>query len=210
MSFTDYADALHRLREDVERGAQERKADRDASTRRKREVDSLRDGIAREQDALVEACSQLRLQVPQEAVEPPEGDTEQLVHDGREAVREAGRLRLEAMRAAKLPSFLPRAHHVIREIVVYGIAMLGSLLFQLLALSQAGKDSESVWWIIALPPVAAAMVAWAVMNVVNRPRLAPRDGRGRPLQRQVTRNPRLGGAMALVTIAFMVYIVYFG
>ncbi|MFC4333657.1 hypothetical protein [Salininema proteolyticum] len=212
MSYTDYTDAVHELRQWEQSQDEELRRLQDDLGAQKSSLRELRRAIDRERDQLADACSKLRTEVPRGTdIEAVEGDTKTLLRDGKVAVREAGDERMAALRQGELPSFLPKAPHVIREGVVYGLAMLGSFLFQNVALAQTGgRDYDGVLWIIMLPPVAAAMVGWAVMSNVNRPRLAGYHRGGRRTKGAEKRNPRLGVAMALITIGSMFYIVYGG
>src|SRR5690606_2685103 len=155
-SLNAYDDLVHELaRLDADTTAGLERARR-RLTERRRSLESLRTALDEEVAALAEGCAALRRPVPDLAPAPdPEeaggGDVDVLLRDARVRLREAGDARLATMRAAQRPTFLPRAHHVVRELLVYGGAMVACFAVQLLWLRATG-GGESTWWMTFIPP----------------------------------------------------------
>ncbi len=164
--------------------------------------------------ALAEGCAALRRPVPDLAPTPdPEaggGDAETIVRDARVRLREAGDARLATMRAAQRPTFLPRAHHVVRELLIYGGAMAVCFAVQLIWLRATG-GGESTWSMTMtfIPPVLATLVGYVLVGSANKPRVPMYDRAGRPIKPVVPHNPRLGVTLAVVTMALFAYVAFF-
>jgi len=212
-SLNAYDDLVHELaRLDADTTAGLERARR-RLTERRRSLESLRTALDEEVAALAEGCAALRRPVPDLAPAPdPEeaggGDLDVLLRDARVRLREAGDARLATMRAAQRPTFLPRAHHVVRELLVYGGAMVACFAVQLLWLRATG-GGESTWWMTFIPPVLATLVGYVLVGSVNKPRVPMYDRAGRPIKPVVPHNPRLGVTLAVVTMALFAYVAFF-
>lgn len=206
-----YNDLVHELAKldadttaDAERG-------RKRLARRRQSLEALRTDLDEEVASLAEGCAALRRPVPDLAPSPaPEagGDVETVLRDARVRLREAGDARLTTMRAAQRPTFLPRAHHVVRELLIYGASMAACLAGQLIWLGATG-GGDSSWWVTFLPPVLAALVGYLLVGAANKPRVPMVDRAGKPIKPVVPRNPRLGVTLAVVTMALFAYVAFF-
>lgn len=125
------------------------------------------------------------------------------LREGREALARATAARQEAVAAGRQPSFLPRAHHLARNAVIY-LAALAAVLVVQLGLHAASKDDARLW-IACLPPVAGVLAGYIAVGVVSRPRVPTLDKFGKVIDFKVYKSPRLGVAFAVLEIiAFLV------
>ncbi len=207
-----YNDLVHELAQLDADTAAAAERDRRRFARRRQALESLRADLEEEVASLAEGCAALRRPVPDLAPVPDPaagtGDVDAVVRDARVRLREAGDARLASMRAAQRPTFLPRAHHVLRELIVYGGVMVVCFLGQLIWLRATG-GGESSWWVAFLPPVMAALVGYVLVGSANKPRMPMYDRAGRPIKPVVPHNPRLGVTLAVVTMALFAYVAFF-
>src|SRR5699024_11133444 len=156
-----YNDLVHELAQLDADTAAAAERDRRRLARRRQALESLRTDLDEEVASLAEGCAALRRPVPDLAPAPDAaagiGDVDAAVREARVRLREAGDARLASMRAAQRPTFLPRAHHVLRELIVYGGVMAVCFLGQVIWLRVTGGGASS-WWFAFLPPVMAALV----------------------------------------------------
>ncbi|WP_026929408.1 hypothetical protein [Glycomyces tenuis] len=215
-ALNDYNELVHELAKldaDTAAGA-ERTGKRLA--RRRQALEALRTELDEEVASLAEGCAALRRPVPDLAPAPPaaqggdgaDGEVETVLRDARVRLREAGDARLATMRAAQRPTLLPRAHHVVRELLVYGAAMAVCFSGQLIWLRATG-GGDSSWWVAFLPPVLAALVGYVLVGAANKPRVPMYDRAGKPIKAVVPHNPRLGVTLAVVTMALFAYVAFF-
>ncbi len=207
-AYNDLVHELAKLDADTAAGAER---GRKRLARRRQALEALRTDLDEEVASLAEGCAALRRPVPDLAPSPApdEGaDVETVLRDARVRLREAGDARLATMRAAQRPTFLPRAHHVVRELIIYGGVMAACLLAQVVWLRATG-GGDSSWWVAFLPPVLAALVGYLLVGSANRPRVPMVDRAGKPIKPVVPRNPRLGVTLAVVTMALFAYVAFF-
>jgi hypothetical protein len=147
-----------------------------------------------------------------EAAAPPEsadGEVDRELTRAQRCLREADAALAKTVRTAQRPTLLPGAHHVLRELLVYGACMIACLAGQLLYLAASGGGGESAWWVTFLPPVLAALVGYVLVGAANKPRLPMLDRSGKPLKPVVPHNPRLGVTLAVCTMALFAYFAFF-
>lgn len=207
-----YNDLVHELAQLDADTAAAAERDRRRLARRRQALESLRTDLDEEVASLAEGCAALRRPVPDLAPAPDAaagiGDVDAAVREARVRLREAGDARLASMRAAQRPTFLPRAHHVLRELIVYGGVMAVCFLGQVIWLRVTGGGASS-WWVAFLPPVMAALVGYVLAGSANKPRMPMYDRAGRPIKPVVPHNPRLGVTLAVVTMALFAYVAFF-
>ncbi|WP_157930612.1 GtrA domain-containing protein [Glycomyces xiaoerkulensis] len=207
--MSEYRDLVHelaRLESDTSAGAE--RAQRRLA-RGRESVEKLRGDLDEEVASLAEGCAALRRPVPDLAPEPVAGEElDEVVRGARVRLREASDARLAAMRAAQRPTFLPRVHHILRELLIYGAVMAACLLGQVLWLGATG-GGDSTWWVMFLPPVLAALIGYVLVGAANKPRMPMHDRAGRPIKPVVPHNPRLGVTLAVVTMAMFAYFAFF-
>ncbi|MCH7232458.1 hypothetical protein L0U85_16590 [Glycomyces sp. L485] len=204
-----YNDLVHELaRLDADTAASAEQTQRRLA-RRREALEGLRTALDEEVASLAEGCAALRRPVPDLAPAENDGeDVEAVLRDARVRLREAADFRLATMRAAQRPTFLPGAHHIARELIVYGGAMVACLLGQLLWLNANGGVGSS-WWVVFIPPVGAALVGYVLVGAANKPRMPMFDRGGKPIKPVVPHNPRLGVTLAVVTMAIFAYLAFF-
>ncbi|GAB3221604.1 hypothetical protein GCM10027447_07440 [Glycomyces halotolerans] len=203
-----YNDLVHRLeRLDADTSASSERAVQRLE-RGRRSLEELRSALDEEVASLAEGCAALRRQVPDLAPEPVEGDDfATVVKDARVRLREAADARRDAMRSAQRPTFLPRVHHIVRELIIYGGAMAVCLAGQLIWLNATG-GGDSIWWVAFIAPVLATLVGYVLVGVANKPRMPMVDRAGRAIKPVVPHNPRLGVTLAVVTMALFAYLAF--
>lgn len=208
-AYDELVHELARLDADTTAGAE--RAQRRLAQRR-RSLESLRTALDEEVAALAEGCAALRRPVPDLAptLEPEagSGDADAILRDARVRLREAGDARLATMRAAQRPTFLPRAHHVVRELLIYGGALAVCFAVQTIWLRATG-GGDSTWWMTFIPPVLATLVGYVLVGSANKPRVPMYDRAGKPIKPVVPHNPRLGVTLAVVTMALFAYVAFF-
>jgi hypothetical protein len=225
MSLSAYDDLVHELtRLDADSAASAARAAK-RSERRRAALRAVETALVEQSARLAELSSRLRCTAPdltpaeddlaaygvsEDPGEAPAGDDvdEELARAQR-SLREAEAALARTVRAAQRPTLLPKAHHVLREILVYGACMVACLAGQLLYLAAADGGGEAAWWVTFLPPVAAALVGYLLVGTANRPRLPMLDRNGRPLRPVVPHNPRLGVTLAVCTMALFAYFAFF-
>ncbi|MEU6858908.1 hypothetical protein AB0B28_08555 [Glycomyces sp. NPDC046736] len=210
MSLSVYEDLVHELtRLDADSAASSNKSKQQLERRREalREVEADLYGQTAD---LAELSASLRHTAPDlvPVEEPLEADADEALAKARVALREAAEARTAAVRAAQRPTLLPKVHHVLRELLVYGACMIACLGGQLIYLAATG-GGESTWWVMFLPPVLAALVGYLLVGAANRPRMALKDRNGRPVKTVVPHNPRLGVTLAVCTMALFAYFAFF-
>ena len=204
--YNDLVHELARLDADTTASAEQAKK---RLAKRRQSLESLRTGLDEEVASLAEGCAALRRPVPDLAPAPAEGEeVETILRDARVRLREAADARLATMRAAQRPTFLPGAHHVVRELLIYGGAMAACLLIQVIWLRVSG-ESDLKWAVTFLPPVLAALVGYVLVGAANKPRMPMYDRAGKPIKPVVPHNPRLGVTLAVVTMALFAYLAFF-
>ncbi|GAB3645048.1 hypothetical protein [Glycomyces tarimensis] len=208
-ALSAYNDLVHELAKlDADTTASAEQSKKRLASRRKA-LESLRGALDEEVASLAEGCAALRKPVPDLAPAPVEGDdVEAVLREGRVRLREAADARLAAMRAAQRPTMLPGAHHILRELVIYGGVMAACLLGQVVWLRTTG-GGDSTWWVMFMPPVAAALVGYVLVGAANKPRMPMFDRAGKPIKAVVPHNPRLGVTLAVVTMALFAYLAFF-
>jgi hypothetical protein len=97
---------------------------------------------------------------------------------------------------------------VVRELLVYGGAMVACFAVQLIWLRATG-GGESTWWMTFIPPVLATLVGYVLVGSANKPRVPMYDRAGKPIKPVVPHNPRLGVTLAVVTMALFAYVAFF-
>lgn len=213
MSLNRYDDLLHQLSK-LRRDSATASNRSGVETKRQREqLSSLRKSIDEEVTAIGEGCQSLRCSTPD--VNPSDSDAhpeaegiDGALSEGRATLRQAADLRRDTMRAAQRPSFLPKTHHVVREVLIYGAVMVACYLVQLVWWNSSDGDRSILWWLIALPPVFAAAIGYLLVGFANKPRVPLYDRQGKPIKSVVPHNPRLGVSLAVVTIAAFAYTVF--
>ncbi|THV24280.1 hypothetical protein [Glycomyces paridis] len=209
MSLSAYEDLVHELaRLDADAAASGAQASRRLA-RRREALSSVRSDLDEQTGALAELSASLRHTAPDFTPEPAEGeDVDEVLARARESLREAESARVATVRAAQRPTMLPKAHHVVRELLLYGGSMIACLAVQFAYLAAAGGIGGS-WWIVFLPPVGATLVGYLLVGAANRPRLPLLDREGRPVKAVVPHNPRLGVTLAVCTMALFAYFAFF-
>ncbi|WP_199036976.1 hypothetical protein [Glycomyces salinus] len=204
-----YNELVHELaRLDADTSASAERATKRLAQRREA-IEGLRGSLDEEVASLAEGCSALRTTVPDLAPAPVEGDDfEVLIRDARVRLREAADSRIATMRSAQRPTFLPKAHHVVREFLIYGGCLALCLLGQVLWLNASG-GGDALWWVLFLPPVMAVLVGYLLVGAANKPRMPMYDRSGKPIKPVVPHNPRLGVVLAVVTMALFAYLAFF-
>ncbi|MBO3732678.1 hypothetical protein [Glycomyces niveus] len=221
MSLSAYEDLVHELaRLDADTTASTAQATR-ALERRREALREVRSGIDEEMVDLAQLCARLRhstpdftaRQVDDTAGELPgrqgEPDADLVLERAKTALREAEAARTATTRAAQRPTLLPKSHHVVRELLVYGSCMVACLAVQFVYLAASGGGGESALWVAFLLPVIATLVGYVLVGMANRPRLPMLDRTGKPIKAVVPHNPRLGVTLAVCTMALFAYFAFF-
>lgn len=209
MSLSAYEDLVHELaRLDADSAASSAQAAKRLS-RRHEALNAVRSDLDEQTGSLAELCAGLRHAAPDLTPEPCEGEeADAVLSQARIALREAESARIATVRAAQRPTMLPKAHHVLRELILYGASMAVCFGAQMLYLAVSG-GGESTWWVIFLPPVGAALVGYMLVGAANKPRLPLLDRNGKPVKTVVPHNPRLGVTLAVCTMALFAYFAFF-
>lgn len=209
MSLNAYEDLVHELaRLDADSAASNAQATK-RLTRRREALAAVRSDLDEQTGGLAELCATLRHTAPDFTPVEWEGeDADEVLAEAREALREAESARIATVRAAQRPTMLPKVHHVLRELLLYGACMIACLGGQLLYLAVSG-GGESTWWVVFLPPVLAALVGYMLVGAANKPRLPLLDRNGKPVKTVVPHNPRLGVTLAVCTMALFAYFAFF-
>lgn len=210
MSLSAYEDLVHELtRLDADTTASTAQATRQLE-RRREALRSAQSDLEDQTMALAELCARLRHATPDLAPEVVEGDDADTVLDrAKEALRESAAARTATVRAAQRPTLLPKAHHVLRELLIYGGCMIACFAVQMIYLAASGGGGESAISVTFLPPVLATLVGYVLVGAANRPRLPLLDRDGKPIKAVVPHNPRLGVTLAVCTMALFAYFAFF-
>ncbi|MFG3339589.1 hypothetical protein [Glycomyces sp. NPDC048151] len=219
MSLSAYEDLVHELtRLDADANASTAQATR-ALERRREALREVRSELDDQMMAVAELCARLRhtapdltpSQVDDSAGGSPvrQDDPDAVLERAKTALREAELARVATTRAAQRPTLLPKAHHVLRELLVYGSCMVACLIVQFVYFAVTGGESDSKWWVTFLLPVMATIVGYVLVGMANRPRLPLLDRSGKPIKAVVPHNPRLGVTLAVGTIAVVMVFAWF-
>jgi hypothetical protein len=210
MSLSAYEDLVHELtRLDEDTTASTAQATRQLERRR----ETLRGAVSELENQtmeLAELCARLRASTPDLTPEEVEGgDVDAVLSRANVALREAGDARTATVRAAQRPTLMPKAHHVLRELLVYGACMIACLVGQFIYLAASGGGGESAIAVTFLTPVLATLVGYVLVGAANKPRLPLLDRNGKPIKPVVPHNPRLGVTLAVCTMALFAYFAFF-
>lgn len=224
MSLSAYDDLVHELtRLDADTNASTAQATRQLE-RRREALREVRSGLDEQMMAVAELCARLRhtapdltpTQVADSAdadsageLPPQQVSADAVLERAKTALREAELARIATVRAGQRPTLLPKAHHVLRELLVYGSSMIGCLAVQFVYFAATGGSGESLWWVTFLLPVMALIVGYVLVGMANRPRLPLLDRSGKPIKAVVPHNPRLGVTLAVCTMALFAYFAFF-
>lgn len=157
---------------------------------------------------LSQTASLLRAAVPdlRAPVDPGQAAPVELADElaaAKAALKQAEAHRTAAIRAAQLPPLLPRAHPLLRNLLVYGAAMVPAFISQsvLTRLSEDGSlpDGMTTWFIV-MPPVVCLIIGYVATTAAGTPRIPMTDRHGQPIPFTVYKSPRLGATLAVSTI----------
>ncbi|MDN3240041.1 hypothetical protein [Glycomyces tritici] len=220
MSLSAYEDLVHELtRLDADTNASTAQATRQLE-RRRESLREVRSELDDQMMGLAELCARLRHTAPDltpaltaESADGVPGEAEdnpdRVLERAKTALREAELARTATVRAAQRPTLLPKAHHVLRELLVYGSCMIACLAVQFGYFAATGGKGESTFWVAFLLPVMATIVGYVLVGMANRPRLPLLDRSGKPIKAVVPHNPRLGVTLAVCTMALFAYFAFF-
>ena len=217
MSLSAYEDLVHELtRLDEDTNASTAQATRRLE-RRRESLREVRSELDDQMMGLAELCARLRhttpdltpVPAPEEASPAPQANPDAVLERAKTALREAELARTATTRSAQRPTLLPKAHHVLRELLVYGSCMVACLAVQLVYFAVTGGDDDSKWWVTFLLPVMATIIGYVLVGMANRPRLPLLDRSGKPIKAVVPHNPRLGVTLAVGTIAVVLLFAWF-
>jgi hypothetical protein len=219
MSLSAYEDLVHELtRLDADTTASTAQATRQLE-RRRESLREVRSELDDQMMGLAELCARLRHTTPDltptqvadtgDALPERQVNPDAVLERAKTALREAELARTATTRSAQRPTLLPKAHHVLRELVVYGSCMVACLAVQLVYFAVTGGDDDSKWWVTFLLPVIATIIGYVLVGMANRPRLPLLDRAGKPIKAVVPHNPRLGVTLAVCTIAVVLLFAWF-
>jgi hypothetical protein len=222
MTLSAYEDLVHELsRLDADTTANTAQATRQLE-RRRETLREVRSDLDEETMALAELCARLRATTPNLHPDAPEvqdsdavgiadsdEDPDAVLTQAKVALREAAAARTATVRAAQRPTLMPKAHHILRELLVYGSCMIACLAVQLSYLAASGTGGDALITVVYLLPVMALAVGYLLVGVANKPRLPLLDRTGKPVKPVVPRNPRLGVTLAVCTMALSTYFAFF-
>jgi cation transport ATPase len=224
MSLSAYEDLVHELtRLDADTNASTAQATRQLE-RRRESLREVRSELDDQMMGLAELCARLRHTTPdltpvhaaeeegavEEGASPArQTNPDSVLERAKTALREAELARTATTRSAQRPTLLPKAHHVLRELLVYGSCMVACLAVQLVYFAATGGDDDSKWWVTFLLPVMATIIGYVLVGMANRPRLPLLDRSGKPIKAVVPHNPRLGVTLAVCTIAVVLLFAWF-
>jgi phage-related minor tail protein len=209
MSLSTYEDLVHELtRLDADTTASTAQAARQLQ-RRRDALHTAKSDLDDQTMALAELCARLRATTPDLTPETTEiDDADTALARAREALHDTETARTATVRAAQRPTLLPKAHHVLRELLVYGACMVAALTVQLSYLAATG-GGEATIAVTFLTPVIALLVGYVLVGAANKPRLPILDRNGKPIKAVVPHNPRLGVTLAVCTMALFAYFAFF-
>lgn len=205
----DYQQLLHRLGRLRTDGTDTRRRAEQTLAAETERVERLRVAVDAEREAVLDAAGRLQaaapdLRAPVDAAAEPPSDLETELAAAHRALDRVGGERRAALRAGQLPALLPRAHHLVRNLVVHGAAMVACVVAQLVLtglLTAEVLPDGSRLWIGFITPVLFLIIGWFATGVAGTPRLPMTDKHGTPMEFTVYRSPRLGAVLAVVTIA---------
>ncbi|MGH8876118.1 MAG: hypothetical protein ACRD0P_02045 [Stackebrandtia sp.] len=206
MSDYGYAQGLYELRQlregDLAANANARSQVEDASTR----VEQLREAVEQTKAKLLNTANRLQTTVPDLRPEPADPVTTQAPFDlgaelagGASKSQVADKHVVRSIREAQLAPLLPGAPAFVRNLVVYGAAMIACYVLQMLLRFVTPVDL--VMWLSFVPPVLALLAGYVATGLAGTPRLPTHDDRGKEIEFTVKKSPRLGAALAVLTIA---------
>lgn len=205
MSDYGYAQTLYELR-------QVREGDLTANATARSQVDQstakvaqLRESLEHSRSRIIDAANRLKTTVPDlrpdggdPATTRPPGDLSFELAGGGSKAQAAEKHVLRSIREAQQAPLLPGAPAIVRNFIVYGAAMIACYLTQsILALV---VPSEMAMWLAFVPPVLFLLAGYIGTGIAGTPRLPMFDDRGNEVDFVVKKSPRLGAALAVVTI----------
>ncbi|ADD41825.1 hypothetical protein [Stackebrandtia nassauensis] len=205
MSDFGYAQSLHELR-------QLRDGDLAANTTARSQVEQatakvarLRETLEHTQAQILAAANRFKTTVPDlrpESTDPaatrPATDLSAELAAGAAKAQLADKHVQRSIREGQLAPLLPGAPAFVRNLVVYGAAMIACYLIQsFLALF---ATDELALWLVFMPPVIALVAGYVGTGLAGTPRLPIYDDRGNTVEFVVKKSPRLGAALAVITI----------
>lgn len=202
-----YHDVLHQLdqlrhNEDHDRATSKQAVD--SNTTRVRQ---LRQRAEKHRMELIELSQKLNAAVPDLRPDPDvtASDTiDDALKRSRKSLDDVNRGTQSTLRAAALPPLLPRSHHMVRNFLVYGVAMVACFGVQvlLLQLTRAGVLPTSMeLWIAFILPVLFLILGWIGTGFAGTPKLGVVDDKGKAVEFTVRKSPRLGVVLAIATMA---------
>ncbi|HEY1176784.1 MAG TPA: hypothetical protein VGF17_11545 [Phytomonospora sp.] len=211
--MNDYAQLLHKLSRVRSVDAEEVADATERLRRDKAKVTALRTALETEADELAGAAGLLSAPVLdlRAPVDPLAGQTtlDAELRAGHAALATAESARKAAVQAGKLPTLLPKAHHLVRNALVYGGVLAVVFVLQV-AVGLSLDGGELSLWLAFLPPVAGVLAGYIVIGAVARPRVPTVDKHGKVIEFRVYKSPRLGVALAVVDIAAFVLLTLRG
>jgi hypothetical protein len=219
MSLSAYEDLVHELtRLDADTNASTAQATRQLE-RRRESLREVRSELDDQMMGLAELCARLRHTTPDLTPAQVEGtaaalparqvNADAVLERAKTALREAELARTATTRAAQRPTLLPKAHHVLRELLVYGSCMVACVVVQLVYFAIVGTGGDAKVSVTFMLPVIATIIGYVLVGMANRPRLPLLDRSGRPIKPVVPHNPRLGVTLAVCTIVGVLLFAWF-
>lgn len=211
--MNDYAQLLHQLSRVRSVDAEEVADAAERLRRDKAKVGALRTALETEADELAGAAGLLSAPVLdlRAPVDPLAGQSalDAELRAGHASLAAAESARKAAVQAGKLPSLLPKAHHLVRNTLVYGGILVVVFLLQVVVSLGLDGDDLSLW-LAFLPPVAGILAGYITIGAVARPRVPTVDKHGKVIEFRVYKSPRLGVALAVADIVLFVLLTLRG
>lgn len=209
MTDYGYAQHLHELR-------QLREGDLNANTTARSRVEAatakvtqLREALDHAQTQIVNAANRLNTTVPDLRPDPadahPASDLATELAGGASKAQAAEKHVLRSIREAQQAPLLPGAPAWARNLVVYGAAMVACFIAQ--AILSFVMPRETAMWQAFMPPVAFLIAGYIATGIAGSPRLPMYDDKGNEVAFIVKKSPRLGAALAVVTIVVFFFTV---
>jgi hypothetical protein len=219
MSLSAYEDLVHELtRLDADTNASTAQATRQLE-RRREALREVRSELDDQMMGLAELCARLRHTTPDltptqaedtaAALPARQVNPDAVLERAKTALREAELARTATTRAAQRPTLLPKAHHVLRELLVYGSCMVACVVVQLVYFAIVGTGGDAKVSVTFMLPVIATIIGYVLVGMANKPRLPLLDRSGRPIKPVVPHNPRLGVTLAVCTIVGVLLFAWF-
>ncbi len=195
---------LDQLRSDEEhvRATSQKTVDSNAAR-----VQQLRQRAESQRMELIDLSQQLNAAAPDLRADPDVATADTIddaLAQSKKSLEAVARAKQSTLRAAALPPLLPRGHHLLRNFIVYGVTMTVCFASQMLLLQLVRSSvlpANLQLWIVLILPVLFLIVGWIGTGFAGTPKLGVTDESGRPVEFTVRKSPRLGVALALVTIA---------